>query len=306
MIFIAILLYAVLASTFTIGKIAVNYANPLFLVGIRMIISSLLLLSFYYIKFRVRHIKLWPAFKPEDFKYFFLVAIFHIFLPFAGEFWALQYIASIKVALIYSLTPFIAALLSYFLLNERFHKKQLFGLLIGFLGLLIMFSAHGEQEYLAGEIFSFSLPEIVLLLSVFSASYAWFLVKGLMEKGYGIGFINGWAMFLGGLMSLSLWAIIFKGQSPIVGEIYDFFFWTGLLIFLANVVVYNLYGWLLKHLPISFMSTIGFLCPIFAAFFGWYFLGEEIGASHLLALSMVIGGLVLFYNNSLVRIADKV
>lgn len=295
MIFIAVLEYAILASTFTIAKVAIGYAHPLFLIGVRMLASAPIMFLIDRIQ-NNRPIRI----KKKDFILFISAGLFHVFLPFIGEFWALQYVSSAKTAIIYSLTPFIAAILSYFLLQKKLTFNQMLGLIIGLLGLMpIFFSA--DQVSFAGDFLSISLPEIVLLSSVIFASYAWFIVSKLMSKGYGISLINGVAMFLGGLGSLFLWYVLSGDKNPIHGDMADFLLWTSLLILVANVISYNIYGWLLKHLSINMMSALGFLSPIFASIYGAILLKEEIGISHFIALFMVIIGLFLFYKDEVRR-----
>jgi drug/metabolite transporter (DMT)-like permease len=290
MIFLAILEYAILASTFTIAKVAVGYADPLFLIGVRMIVSAPLM-------FLVHGVQKNSSFKiaKSDIRIFILVSLFHVFLPFVGEFWALQFMSSAKTAITYSLTPFIAAVLSYFVLRKKISSKQTLGLVIGLLGLLPILVSGDEVDLLQGEFFFVSMPEIVLLIAVTSSSYAWFLVSDLMKKGYGISYINGIAMFLGGLLSLCVWYVSSGDTSPIRGDINDFLIWTALLVLVANVISYNFYGWLLKHMSITLMSAIGFLCPLFASFYGLVLLNEELGYTHLVALLMVGVGIWLFY-----------
>ncbi len=288
MIYLAILEYAILASTFTIAKVAIGYADPLFLIGMRMVLASPLM-------FLVHRFQKNSSFKIEkkDWPAFFAVSIFHIFLPFVGEFWALQYLSSAKTAITYSLTPFIAAILSYFLLKKKISKKQSLGLTIGLLGLLPIFISPDDISF-SGEFLMISLPEIVLLLSVISASYAWFIVSKLMDKGYGISHINGIAMLIGGILSFIAWYFFCDGAA-IHGDFQAFWWWTFLLIIVANVISYNFYGWLLGHISITLMSALGFFCPLLASFYGWLFLHENLQLSHLVALLMVIVGIWLFY-----------
>src|SRR5690606_16661016 len=98
MIYLAILEYAILASTFTIAKVAVGYADPLFIIGIRMVFSAPLM-------FLIHRFQKAPSFSiaPKHWYLFLGVSLFHIFLPFIGEFWALQYVSSAKTAITYSL-----------------------------------------------------------------------------------------------------------------------------------------------------------------------------------------------------------
>lgn len=56
-----IILYALFASTFSLGKILLDFAPPIFLVGIRMTIAGLVLLAYQYFhkdtvfKFKTKH-----------------------------------------------------------------------------------------------------------------------------------------------------------------------------------------------------------------------------------------------------------
>ncbi len=298
MVWIAVLEYAILASTFTLAKVAVGHADPLLLIGVRMVASAPLM----FLVHRYHS----PSFKiaKQDYFAFFKVSIFHIFLPFIGEFWALQFVSSAKTAMTYSLTPFIAALLSYLLLRKKLSSLQTIGLVVGLLGLMPIFFSGDEIAHVAGEFLYVSIPELVLLGAVTSASYAWFIVADLMNKGYGISLINGVAMFVGGIFSLILWYFVGDTTNPVHGDFGAFVLWTALLVIVANVVSYNLYGWLLKHISITFMSAIGFLCPIFASIYGVALLNERLGVSHFLALVLVVSGLWLFYREEM-RLASK-
>ncbi|HXW52763.1 MAG TPA: DMT family transporter [Myxococcota bacterium] len=292
MILLAIVEYAILASTFTLAKVAVGHADPLFLTGVRMVASAPVMFLVHY----------WQGessftIEREDLGRFFQASLFHIFLPFACEFWALQYVSSAKTAITYSLTPFIAAALSYVLLKKTLSVKQMLGLCVGLLGLMPIFFSGDEVSFDAGEFLHVSVPEVVLLLAVISASYAWFVVSDLMQRGYGISLINGIAMFFGGIFSLVAWYFISGDQMPIKGSVASFLFWTAVLIVVANVISFNLYGWLLRHLSITFMSALGFLCPIFASLYGVVLLKENLGPSHVIALLMVVFGLWLFYRD---------
>lgn len=292
MILLAVLEYAILASTFTLAKVAIAYADPLFLIGVRMVAASPLMFLVHYLRKDNSF-----SIKERDRSMFFKIAIFHIFLPFIGEFWALQFISSAKTAITYSLTPFIAAIFSYFLLQKKLGVWQTIGLAIGLFGLLPIFISPDEMS--TGEFWLIGIPELVLFGAVISSSYAWFMIADLMKRGYGISLINGVAMLLGGALSLILWYFTSGDEPPIHGDLGQFILWTSLLVIVANVISYNFYGWLLNHISITFMSAIGFLCPIFASIYGIVLLKEDFHMSHVLALSMVTLGLWLFYREEM-------
>ncbi len=288
------LMYAILASTFIFAKKAVSYANPCFLIGFRMCLAGSLLLAYSWLFNRSDFVV-----KRRDWWLFFKTALFHIYFAFILEFWALQYLTALKTTIIYSATPFVAAVLSYMLLKETLSYKKVLGIVIGVGGLapVVLAQTSLSEGVSFGRI---SLPEGVLFGAVVSASYAWFLVKRLMDKGYGLVLINGVAMVMGGLLSL-VTAIFVEGFSAPVSDWSSFLFWLLLLIFSANIVVYNFYGWLLKRYSITFLGFAGWLCPCFGALYEWFFMGGRITWHYMLSLVLIIIGLYVFYQDELKR-----
>lgn len=285
---LVILLYALLASTFAIAKYVVSLGKPFFIIGFRMILAGSTLLSYLWITNKSA-----CKIEKEDWKLFFKTALFHVYLAFIPEFWALQFVSSIKTNIIYSSTPLIAAFLSYFLLGERLTKKKWLGMFLGGLSLLPIFtlSSSGGEITLSGSI---AFHDLVLFGAVVSASYAWFLVKRLMDKGYSLPLINGIAMLFGGIGAL-ITSFLFDGVKESL--IYD---WPAflkaivLLIFIANILVYNLYGFLLKRYSVTLLALSGLLCPVFGALFGWFFLSEQLSIYHFISLGGIALALFIF------------
>lgn len=287
--FLVALLYAILAATFVLAKNALAYAQPCFLIGFRMTLAGSLLLSFALIRGNF----IWHR---QDWWLLVRVALFHIYFSFILEFWALQYLTALKTTLIYSLTPFIAALLSYILLKERLSVSKIVGILVGLCGMVPIFMGSGGS---LGELFQISVPDIVLFGAVVSGAYAWFLVKELLSKGYPLPVINGIAMLLGGLLSFAT-SFIFEAQ-PFVSSWPNFLFWVGALILVSNIVVYNFYGWLLGRYSITFLTFAGFLCPSFAMLYDWLLLGGKLSINTLTSLGLVTIGLYIFYRQELFK-----
>jgi drug/metabolite transporter (DMT)-like permease len=291
---LVIILYAVLASTFILAKNAVAYANPFFLIGFRMIIAGLLLLGYLFFFARKK-----LAVNKADWWLFGKTALFHIYIAFLLEFWALQYVSALKTTLIYSLTPFISALLAYVLLNESLTKKKIIGIVIGCTGLLPIIMATAQQGGDGVYTMHMLYAEAALLISVASAAYAWFLVKELMNKGYSLILINGMAMLAGGFASMITFLISQDLSLSPVNNWVLFFAWTLSLILVANIVVYNLYGWLLRKHSITFIAFSGFLSPGFGALYEWFLLGGSVSWHYWISLGLVTIGLYTFYCDEL-------
>jgi drug/metabolite transporter (DMT)-like permease len=295
MVVVAVL-YMIIASTFTIGKLALHYLQPLFFVGIRMVLSGCLLLGYVYCfrrsDFRIRR---------EHYKDFAALILFHIFLAYVCEFWALKYLSSSRTCMFYNLAPFLAAIFSYFWFAERMTVQKWVGLGIGFVAFLpVLFAGTGTLNDGL-----FLWPELAMLISVMSSTFAWVVVRKLGQQGYSMFIMNGVSMLGGGIIALAT-SLIIEGR-PTLQLVSGYFshdlfmasLYVGLLILLSNVIFYNLYGYLLRYYTVTLISFVGFLTPMFAALYGWVFLGESVGLPFFVTLFFVCLGLYLFYREEL-------
>lgn len=317
MMLLVLLLYMLFASTFTIGKAALAYTTPVFLIALRMLIGGTLLLVYQY----WYNAKLWQ-FACQNWWLLLQVSVFQYYGAFVLEFLALQWLTSAKACLIYNVSPFVTALLSFFLLHERLSMKQCVGLIIGFLGLLPILFATTPLENFAGSIALVSMPELLQLGSVMCACYGWILVKQIQSRGYSIWMINAISMPTAGIMAL-VTSLISEGRPFIIpphdclsysfpwlcrlfepygsywASVTVFLVYTLLLILIANIIGFNLYGYLLTQYSPTFLSFAGAVTPLFAALFGWLFLAEKIGWEFFATVAILFCGLLLFYQDEL-------
>ena len=284
-----IILYLVCASMFTISKWGLAYAEPFFFLIVRMILAGVLLWG--YLLVRGTGVKDMIARSLQDWLLFAQIIFFHIYLTYIWDMYALQYLTSIESAFIYNLSPFVAAFFSYVWFREYMTRKKWFGLLLGMGAFVPELIITGP-----GSLFIRVVPRLLTLGAVISSSYGWVVFRALVKKGYSPLFINGISMFCGGILAL---ITSYTTETWIVTEWVPFIQATVLIVIAANIVFYNLYGYLLKYYTATFLSFAGFLCPFFAAFLGRIFLGETF--SWHLALSFVVTciGLFIFYHEEL-------
>ena len=293
--FFVFLLYALFASIFTFGKMSLNYAQPFFIVGSRFAVAGAVLLAYQFFKDRKSLV-----FDKSCFKQLFLLAFFNIYVCNACEFWGLQFLTSSKACFIYSVSPFAAALLSYWILSEKMTRLKWVGLVIGCVGLLPILLTETKSEETAGTFFFLSWPEIAVLVAAVSSVYGWILLRQLVKsKGMGFITVNGFSMLAGGIMTLGHSAVVGEWDASPVFDMGPFLATALAMIIISNFACYNLYGFLLKKYTATFLSFAGFSTPIFAAFFGWIFLGEIIPSQSWIALSVLFSGLYLFHREEL-------
>lgn len=275
-------LYAVLALTFVIAQQAVQACSPLLFIAIRMIISGIILLS--YVGF-CRKKQVVP--QRADWRLFGLVTLLHIYCAFTLEFWALKEVTGLKANFLYALTPFIAFAIDRLWTGKKGNPARLLGIIIGFCGLMPLLGVHAQSIS-----FTVTRYDAALLGSVISAASAWFFIKLLFDRGYSILIINGWSMLLGGILSL---CTAFVGEHMYIADAKTFFLCLSSLILLSNVIVYTLYGTLVKRYSLTLITTAGFLCPLFGLLYDWLFFGVVPNILYIPALICITIGLVLVH-----------
>ncbi|MBB65461.1 MAG: EamA family transporter [Waddliaceae bacterium] len=289
------LLYALFASTFTIAKTGLQYSPPLFFVGTRMVLGSVLIFSYLFF-FKREHI----AYPPKTFTLIVLLGLFNIFFTNVFEFWGLQYLTSAKACFLYSLAPFMAAISSYFYLGERMTGRKWLGMLIGFIGFLPVLSQQSGAEADIGHFFLLSWAELSVLAAATATVWGWIFMRRLVTDHECHPLTaNAYSMIVGGILSLAFSAGADSWDPFPVSDWRPFLECTILLMIISNLICYNLYGHLLKTFTATFMSFAGFITPLFASFFGWLFLGELVTWHFFVAVGIVATGLSIFYQEEL-------
>lgn len=306
--FLLLLLWLCFGLVFVLGKMALEFYSVLDFIFLRMIIAGSILLALEG--------KFWKSFKPYKQNashsilgfiptsiLLLITSVAHMLLPFILEYNATMHLHPTKISLIYSLSPFITAIISIILLQERITILKGFGLILGWLATMITIFSSSDFNYdsLLRKTFITETPELTLLCAIISASFAWFLVKELMDRNIHLSLINGSTMFIAGIG-----IFIFKNLSSQQCQLcYTFAIipWQGwsLLICtmtLSNFIGYPLYSYLLKSYSATALSLSGFMCPIFTTMLSYIILGShELNILHLASFILGLLGLGLYQAN---------
>lgn len=291
------LTHALFASTFTITKIALEFVSPFMLISIRLLLAGVVLLAWCVSRKKI------PRYTQQLPVQIVKLSLFLGYIPFVCEFWAMQFVTSAKGCLLYNLAPFITALLSFFILNERLSMYQWTGIIIGFLGfipILLQSPAEGMWQLI-------SLPELALICAVITSSYAWILVQTAQNNGYSSYYLNGVGMFGGGVIAF-IHTLLLEGLSGIhypsiiqgwkaAVSPTTIFLGATLLLTCISTACFILYSALLNRYSATFMSFSAFTTPFFAALYGYLLLGEQLGWSFGITMAVVFMGLYLYCTN---------
>ncbi len=286
------LLYILFASTFIFARQAVLIAPPVFFIALRMMIAGVILLLASKFQKQVFCIK------KKELVWFTGIVFFHVYCAYVLEFISLQYLTAAKVSLLYNLTPFITAFFAYIFFKEKLSVRKWIGLIIGFCAFMpVLLTESTQQSSFADTL----IAEILLLIAIASSCIGWIFMKKLIttfEHSY--FFVNGVGMFFGGLLA-GVHAYFFETLPALSCLLHNhtFLFSLFYLIFVGNIICYNLYGNLLKKYSPTTLSFFGITTPLFAALFEWIFFSESVKLSFFITVICAFLGLYIFYKDEL-------
>lgn len=286
-----LLTFSLLAGGITINKYVLEYFTPVWFVAFRMACAGLVLLIYNARSWDVETKKRLR----QDIWLIILIAICTTFIPTWLKAFGLKYMSAAKTTLLGSIDPFITALYAYMIFSEKLTWRKTLGVLLGWVGVLIMILAPTSQEerwLLWG---SLSWPELAAITSTAIARLGWSLAQRLLkQERYLPTQINALVMSISSLCAVST-AIV--SSQPVFSkepEGYGMISLFAITVIGASVVGYGMYANCLKLYSPTLVSLAGFLVPILVAVFAWGFLGEAITPSLLMASVALFAGLVLF------------
>ncbi len=191
-----------------------------------------------------------------------------LFIAMSLVYWAAQYIPSGWISVIFGLTPFITSLFARLLLKDKsFTVAKSFGMLLGLVGLFIVFAESIELEQLAW------MGVIGVCLSATAHSLSSVLIKKLNPVMHPISITTGSLTIATPLFTLSAIANGLPQQLPtqsLLAIIY--------LAILGSALGFPLYFYCLKQLHAQRVALITLITPVIALLLGSALNGEIISA----------------------------
>jgi len=266
--------------TFIWFKIANEVFSPFSIVLIRLVISSVILIT------SALFIRQLQKVERGDWKWIFLLAFFEPFLYFIGESLGLTMISSTQAAVIIGTIPLLVPVGAYLFFNEKLSLLNIAGIIVSFAGLLIVVLKRG---------FTFNANPtgvILLFLAVFSAIGYTLMVRKLVGK-YNPYSLVTYQNILGIIFFIPLVAV-FEYESLISVEVTN-----RALISLFCVAIFGstlafiLYNYSIKNLGASKANIFTNIIPVLTAVFSFYILNEEMTFRKVTGIAVVLAGLLL-------------
>lgn len=221
----------------------------------------------------------------DDYKTIAFAGIMLLFVSNGLVCWAEQWIDSGLTALLLAATPLFMALIEVIVpRDQRIGGLGWIGLVIGFLGVVYLFSPHLSLE---GQ----TLPA---MLAVLGASLNWAIASIYLKRRIVSGSMMpnvGIQMFAAGV--LFLLAAVFFGGISLEEASTDGIAALLYLIFIGSILAYTAFNYMLKALPASKAGTYAYVNPVVAVILGYLILNEIVTTQTIIAALIILGGVVL-------------
>jgi len=279
--------YLVWGSTYFFIKLAVDGFPPFLLGALRFFTAGILLL-------------IWCAFKGEQIfvkRNIIHAAVSGFLLLVVGNgavIWAEQTLPSAMVAIMVSSPPIWFVLLDKPNWGTNFKSKStIFGLIIGFIGVILLFS---EQ---IGSMFGTStgpskLPGMLLLLA---GTLGWasgsLYSKHNNTKG-SVSVNTAWQMLAAGIVFIP--SSFFHNEVQTLNwQAIPAHSWYALLylVVFGSIAAFSAYVWLLQVRPATQVSTYAYVNPVIAVILGVLFAHESVTLLQVGGLVIILGSVLL-------------
>ena len=277
------LLAIIWGSAFFNIKIATYSYEPFTLALVRVIFASVplvLLCKFKEIKIE--------AFT-KNWKLYALIGLCNISIPFVLIAIGTSMINSYLAAILMSTTPLSGSILAHFFLkDEKLSFPKLFGVLVGFSGIILLFF---DKVIINSENYFYAL--ITILGSTFYCIGGLLTLKLKNKKNENV------------TTSTTLWSVIFLLPFSLIIETpwnsHPTLASTISLLYLG--IVATGFAWLIRFRILTvnglvFQTQVAYLIPIFGIIFGYFLMDEIITWRVLLSLVIILTGIYIFKKNN--------
>ena len=273
----AVLCWSTVATAFKLTLEGMNNSQLLFYSSL----TSLIVLSIFSLWSSPKNLIV--VFNKRQIKRNLLLGFINPFVYYLVLFKAYSLLPAQEAQPINLIWPLLISLFAVIFLKQKLTLRTVLGLLVSFLGVLIV-ASHGN-------IFSFRFTNLFGVLLALSSSFIWavFWILNLLDKREET--IKLFGSFLFGTIYTGIYIFFFDSFGPVeskflLGAVYIGMFEMGITFLL----------WL-KALALSYdkakTSTIIYLFPVISLFFIALVLGERILISSIIGLAFILGGILI-------------
>jgi drug/metabolite transporter (DMT)-like permease len=282
--------YIVWGSTYFFIQRAIQHLPPLMLGAIRFLAAGIILMTWSIIK--KENLWDWKQIKPAV-----ISGLLLLFIGNGALIVAEKTLPSSFAAIIVSAAPIWFVLLDVPKLKENLsNRSTVFGMIIGFLGVVLLFgqslpalfSTHGHAS------------EVIAMIILVIGSMSW--AGGSLYSKYkfqGSTTVNTtWQMLAAGIAFIPM-SLLAQEQSGFQFQTVPAETWLSVLylVTMGSLVGYSAYVWLLQVRPATQVSTYAYVNPVVAVMLGVFFAGEHLTWMQLSGLVVILTSVLLINLN---------
>jgi len=284
--FILTLLALIWASAFFNIKIATYSYGPLTIAFLRIFLGAIpVVLLCYFKKIKIE------AFS-KDWYWFASIGIINLVIPFFLIAYGVKNIQSNLAAILMASTPLSASVLAHFFTqNEKINLIKTIGVLIGFSGIIFLFSDNiliNENNFISAI--------LILCGSTFYVIGGLLTLKISDKKNENV---TASILIWGTLVLLPISMIIEEpwNLSPRLDSSLSLLY----LGIFSTGIAWLLRFYILKHNGLVFQAQVAYLIPIFGVILGYLFLSEAITPKVIISMIAVIIGIFIVKKGSKIK-----
>jgi len=283
-------------STFAISKVAMNDFMPITLAFVRLALASLIMIPFLLTKYR--KIRL-------DRKDFFLCSLLGLLgftLAYIFQNIGVKMTKSMNAAIEISSEPIMMIILAAIFLKEKVTPKIIFGVLLSFIGVVVIIFQSDGGAALSGQ--NSALGDILVLLSVLLCAL-YTIIGNAAIKRLPSFVVTAYAVITGTIFLFPFAAFYENGLTAIATASLKSWLCVFYLSALATSFAYFFWYLLLERVEASFMGNFLNIQPLMGIASGWFLLNEPLGGPTVLGAALIIGGIYITSSTSK-KIEEKV
>ena len=285
--FLLTILALIWASAFFNIKIATYSYGPLTIAFLRIFFGAIPVILLCYLK----KIKI-EAFS-KDWYWFAAIGVINLVIPFFLIAYGVQKVQSNLAAILMASTPLTAAALAHFFTkNEKINLIKFIGILIGFSGVIFLFS----DKILINEN-NFLSALIIFFASTFYVIGGLLTLKISNKKNENVtASILIWGTLV--LLPISLFFEQPWNLSPRLDSTFSLIY----LGIFSTGIAWLLRFHILKHNGLVFQAQVAYLIPIFGVILGFLILNEAITSKVIASMIAIIIGIYIVKKGSKIKL----
>ena len=276
-------------STWIVIRFGLESLTPMFSAGLRFVAASV----FIFLLMKIKNISIQTD--RVAIQLYILMGFLSFVVAYGLVYWAEQFVPSGMAAVLFAVYPFWVVIFSYIRMpGEQIGFYKIFGTLLGFIGIVIIFS-----DSFSSDVAKYLIGMFAVVLS--GTVQAWVAVS-VKKRGNHLHplSMNFIPMMIAGvsMVIIALFTEDLSINRIDVNAVLSILY----LAFFGTVITFTSFYWLIKKINIVILSLVAFITPIVALILGYFFYNEELSLRHFIGTALVLTGVFWANLGSLLKL----